>query len=288
MPPSENRTERIWLADFRGDCERVFAFDWTGIDPPNPQNRFSARGAKQDWLFESTRQPGLATVVGADVTRGRWAVVVVQNGRVERAFVAANMDELAQQVPRDVVIAVDIPIGLASSARGWPRPCDPAARAFVGPRRNSVFIAPPRPVLNASGYAEANELHRQLTGKGLAQQSWALRAKILEVEQFITRNPDLVVIEVHPEVSFCALNGGPLAHPKKGPEGEATRRDLLAGAGIEPLDDLPRAMAKIPHDDILDAAVAAWSAQHFARGQAEILGAPSPRAGAGLRGVIWY
>lgn len=229
-----------------------------------------------------------ATVVGADVTRGLWVAVVLQHGDFERAFVAGTMDELAQQVPRDAVIAVDIPIGLTSSESCWPRPCDPAARSFVGPRRNSVFIAPPRAVLDEAGYAAANELHRQLTGKGLAQQTWALRAKILEVEQFIARNPDLVVIEVHPEVSFCAMNGHPLAHSKKSPEGEALRRDLLAGAGIAPLDDPRAPLARIPHDDTLDAAVAAWSAQRFATGQAALFGESSARPAAGLRGVIWY
>ena len=227
-------------------------------------------------------------VVGADVTRGKWVAVVLEDGRFDRAFLAPTVDDIHEQVPEAKVIAVDIPIGLSGGAGDWPRACDLAAREFVGPRRNSVFATPPRPVVDAASYEQANASHRSITGKGLSKQTWALRAKILEVENFMSRQPDTVVVEVHPEVSFCALNGGPLKHAKRTWNGETLRRRLLADVGIALLDDLPDEVSKIPHDDILDAAVAAWGARRFAAGEAEALGEPSlerdPRSG----GLIWY
>jgi predicted RNase H-like nuclease len=276
------------LVDFRGDRDRVFAFNWSGLVPPTSEDFAATPGGVQVSLREPRDLSASMTVVGADVTRGRWATVVLLGGRFDRAFVASNLDELSRQVPDAAVIAIDIPIGLASGAGDWPRPCDPAARKFVGPRSSSVFTAPPRPVLDTSSYDDANELHRRLTGKGISQQSWALRAKILEVDDFIRRHPELTVIEVHPEVSFCSLKGGPLNDPKKTRDGEAVRRRLLADAGVVLPPDLPEPVRKIPHDDLLDAAVAAWSARRFAAGDAELLGAPNPRPGAETRAVIWY
>jgi predicted RNase H-like nuclease len=276
------------LADFRGDCDRVFAFNWSGLVPPTSEDFAATPGGVQVSLREPRDRSASTTVVGADVTRGRWAAVVLRGGRFAGALVASNLDELSRQVPDAAVIAIDIPIGLASGAGDWPRPCDPVARKFVGPRGSSVFTAPPRPVLDASSYAEANALHRQLTGKGISQQSWALRAKILEVEDFIRRHPELTVVEVHPEVSFCSLKGGPLNDPKKTQDGEALRRRLLAGAGVTLPHDLPEPVRKVPHDDILDAAVAAWSARRFTAGDAGCLGASILRPSAETRGVIWY
>jgi predicted RNase H-like nuclease len=156
------------------------------------------------------------------------------------------------------------------------------------PRHSSVFNAAPRAVLDCTSYADANALHRRITGKGLSRQSWGLRAKILEVEGFIRRQPGLTVIEVHPEVSFKALRGAPLDHPKKTPDGEALRRRLLADAGISIPGRLPEPVHRTPADDILDAGIAAWTALRFAAGDAEILGDSPPGPHATDRSVIWY
>ena len=232
--------------------------------------------------------PHTTLVVGADVTRGRWVAIVLEDGRFNDAFIASTVDDIQERVPDPAAIAIDIPIGLTRGVEGWPRPCDAAAREYVGPRRSSVFPTSPRPVLDASSYVEANALHRQITSKGLSKQTWALRAKILEVESFTSRHPHRQVIEVHPEVSFRALNGGPVPHPKRTWNGETLRRRLLADVGIALPADLPDEVSRIPHDDILDAAAAAWSARQFAAGQAKFLGDRSLALDTSLGGLIWY
>jgi predicted RNase H-like nuclease len=65
------------------------------------------------------------------------------------------------------------------------------------------------------------------------------------------------------------------------------RRRLLAGAGITVPDDLgpPGELAGV--DDVLDAAVVAWTASRAARGVARSLPDPPEPGGDGLPCAIW-
>jgi predicted RNase H-like nuclease len=211
-------------------------------------------------------------VAGVDGYRGGWVAFVLDGfGRAE-VRVAPRFEELLGLDCR--VIGVDIPIGLPEAG---PRPADVAARRFVGPRRSSVFPTPPRPVLEAQSYAEACARARQLTGKAVSQQTFALRRRILEVDALAER--DERIVEVHPEVSFCELAGGPLAHSKHRAEGLAERRALLEQAGLV----LPIALRGLPEADLLDAVAAAWTAARLAHGTALPLPAGHPTR----IGAIW-
>jgi predicted RNase H-like nuclease len=90
------------------------------------------------------------------------------------------------------------------------------------------------------------------------------------------------IFEVHPEVSFRELRGEPLEWSKRSWNGLIERRRLLTGAGIRLPDMLERA-GVAPADDILDAAVAAWSAHRYARDEA----VPLPEGHTGRIGAIW-
>jgi predicted RNase H-like nuclease len=193
------------------------------------------------------------------------------------AIVGADLAGLVARLPEARSVGVDMPIGLPE--RGA-RECDRLAKAFVGARRSSVFMTPPRRVLEAGSYAAANEIAPELFGAKISQQAWALRANIAAVEAVA----DDRVIEVHPEVSFRAMAGEPLAFAKTTWNGHALRRRLLGEAGIELPDDLGEAAA-VPPVDVLDAAAAAWSARRCARGEAESL---PPGAKPSDRQVIWY
>ncbi len=92
--------------------------------------------------------------------------------------------------------------------------------------------------------------------------------------------------EVHPEVSFRAMNDGrPLGNRKKSAGGALERLRLLGRHGIE-LNGLSFA-ASASLDDVLDASAAAWSADRIARSQARTLPDP-PESVAGLPVAIWY
>jgi predicted RNase H-like nuclease len=205
------------------------------------------------------------------MARGAWAVVVLEGSRVVDAF---RCDTFAEALSVDAaVVAVDIPIGVPDLQ---PREADAEARRFVGPRASSVFTTPIRRALEAATYAEAREVASALTGKSLSAQAYALRRRILEVEEHASR--DARIIEVHPEVSFRELAGRPL-QSKHRLDGLVERRRVLLEAGI----DLPDAVPRIAEPDLLDATIAAWTARRYADGEA----APLPPGHSERIGAIW-
>lgn len=228
----------------------------------------------------------MTVVAGADVFKGRWVVVVLRGGRFERALVVDDLLQLRSRLDDPDLLALDIPIGLPGDGAGWPRPADLAARALVARLRPSVFLAPPRPVYDQPSYDAANALHRRLTGKGLSRQTWALRARILEAEKLVAANPN--TIEVHPEVCFRAIKGRPLEFAKRTWNGQIERRDLLAAQGIELPARLDGPAGKVPPDDLLDAAAAAWTAWRCTSSRGEALSGPDSEPALSQRGVIWY
>ena len=240
---------RLVLLGFREDAPTV--------EPPAPQISRTEAGV---------------LVAGVDGYRKGWVAVSLDpSGDVQVSTHATFVEVLSL---RARVIAVDIPIDPAG--RGA-RPTDAAARAFVRGRASSVFSTPPRSALEARTFAEACEIARTITGKGISQQAFALGRKILEVHALA--EVDERVIEMHPEVSFCRLAGDALAESKHAPEGLERRRALLAAAGIT----LPGAVPGVPEADLLDAAVGAWTAARYASGDAEAL----PAEHRDRLGAIW-
>lgn len=183
-------------------------------------------------------------VIGIDACRGKWLALALENGRYAKAVLAADAGALVAEWPAAAAVGVDIPIGLPDEP--W-RDADRAAREFVGERRSSVFPTFPSAVFESPTY---------------------------EIAPLAAR--DERVFEVHPEVSFRELLGRTPA-PKSTAVGLAERRLALAKAGID-LPDLP-----YPADDVLDAAVAAWSAARFASGAA----LPLPEGHPTRIGAIW-
>ena len=89
------------------------------------------------------------------------------------------------------------------------------------------------------------------------------------------------LIEVHPEVSFRVRAAKPLEHAKTEWDGFMLRRSLLTGIGITIPDRLG---VRSPIPDVLDAAIAAWSAARYAADEAQSF---PQGAAADERSVIW-
>ena len=221
-----------------------------------------------------------APVIGVDWYKAGWVAVVLDPD--PRVLVERDLAALIAGVEGAACVGVDMPIGLPTDGL---RASDRAARDFVGPRRNSVFMTPPAPVLAAGSYGEANEIAvRLLGGRKISQQAWALRANIAVVDA--AARGDRRVIEVHPEVSFCAMRDGePLAYPKTTWNGQALRRAALATHGIVLPEELDEKAGGVPPADVLDAAAVAWTARRHARGESRSLPDGATR---NARGVIWY
>lgn len=224
-------------------------------------------------------------VLGADVAAGQWVGVVLGDGAPE-AVTAPTVGELVRLAMAGGsldVVGLDIPIGLPGAGR---RAADVLARGLVGRRSSSVFMTPVRAAVEAEDFAAALETNRRLAGEGLSQQTFGLRHKVLEVDAWVRRTWQ-VVVEVHPEVSFAALAGEPLPHRKKSWAGAEHRRALLAGAGIALPPDLGRAGEVAAVDDVLDAAVVAWTARRRAEGTARCHPDPPERTPDGWPAAIW-
>ena len=226
----------------------------------------------------------MTQLAGVDGCPKGWIAIVLEGGRFERAEFSPTFAELLMHLTDAQVIAVDIPIGLPDGSE--PRAADIEARKHLGRRGSSVFATPPRAVLEAPTYFEANRISKQRFDRGISQQSYALRKKILEVDACAAE--DDRIYEVHPEVSFTEMNGEPLTYSKKSWHGQPARLRLLVTAGIAIPDDLGKA-GGIPPDDIIDAAAAAWSAHRIAAGTGEKLGKPVPDLRPNRNaGFIWY
>lgn len=189
-------------------------------------------------------------------------------------------------------IAVDVPIGLSDKGARAP---DGLARSFVGGKRaSSVFSAPVRGVLDAQSQSEASTRHREIDGRGFGAQAFGILPKIREWDTLLRANASArrVVREIHPEVSFAAMNAGVgLVAPKRSDEGHRQRVALLGEHfGLAAVQAL---VAKVPSriaaaDDVADALAALWTAERIHAGRAGSLPSPPSEDSAGLQMAIWY
>lgn len=228
-------------------------------------------------------------VLGVDACKAGWVGVTIGvtigDGTV-KAYLGSNIDtlvSLARRAGELAAVAIDIPIGLPDRGR---RRADVLAKAAIGSLRSSVFMTPVRAALMADKHPEAVAVNRRLVGEGISIQAFGLKSKLLEVETWAL-GTDLRVIEIHPEVSFATLAGRPLEVRKSTWAGIHVRRKLLAEAGIELDKDFGIAGASAGVDDVLDAAVAAWTARRFARGEARPLPDPPEVFSDGVPSAIW-
>jgi predicted RNase H-like nuclease len=207
-------------------------------------------------------------VAGVDGTKGGWVAIVLEDGRFAASKILRPLDTMFNELADASVIAIDVPIGFG------PRKADVAARAFLTGAASTVFSTPARDVLEQPFGA----------GLGVSAQSHALGPRILHITELA--DADRRLYEVHPEVSFRAMNGvRPLQFRKKSAGGALERIELLRRHGIV-LDDLGEASAA-PLDDVLDAAAAAWSGHRIATGAARTLPA-RPEEVLGRPVAIWY
>ncbi len=222
-------------------------------------------------------------VAGLDGCKAGW-VMVTWSGNPDASPQVTLINHFQQALATAArLIAVDMPIGFPVASE---RACEGMARKVLGPRRNSVFAVPCRAAVEAPDYITGCEVNFALTGKRFSKQAFMLFPKMREIDSCLTPVRQGWVFEIHPEVSFWAMNGeAPLDHYKKTPEGAAHRRELLARNGF-PIDRLqhPRwNKSVVAEDDILDACACAWSAFRVAQGRHLSLPAEPELDARGLR-----
>ena len=210
-------------------------------------------------------------VLGVDGWRGAWVAARLEGRAVTFSVVPDAAAVLA--VPDVEVIGIDMPIGLSDDGA---RACDVEARRRLTGAASSVFPAPVRPVLAASDYADARVRSLAACGKSLSAQAFALVPAIRSLDDALGDPPDPRIHEVHPEVSFRALDRR-VTDRKASGSGLAQRVRALEQV-MDFLDALASDRAGIPAVDALDACAAAWSAQRIADGRARFVGDHRPDA----------
>jgi len=204
-------------------------------------------------------------VLGVDGWRGAWVAARLDGRAVELTVLPDTAAVLA--VPGIEVVAIDMPIGLSDDGA---RACDVAARGRLPGAASTVFPAPVRPVLQATTYVEARSTSLAAAGRSLSAQSFALVPAIRSLDDALGEPPDPRVHEVHPELSFRALDGRVTDRKAVG-SGIAQRIRALERV-MDVLDALAQDRTGVPVVDALDACAAAWSAKRLADGVAECVG----------------
>ena len=232
--------------------------------------------------------------LGIDGCKGGWFCVEIgETG--DWGFSVVQAGGLDQIVARASLALIDIPIGLVGSGVGA-RQCDREARGMLGKKRgSSVFSPPARGTLTAHDFSESVEINRQITGKGISKQSWAIAPKIRLVDELLRSRPELrgVLRECHPEVCFWALNGGEsMKHRKKSRSGRDERMKVLlpwfpAAERLYEKASATYRRSQLAADDIVDAMVAAVTA-HIGAGRLKTLPAQPPRDDEGLNMEMVY
>jgi predicted RNase H-like nuclease len=226
-------------------------------------------------------------VMGVDGCKSGWLVCRYSLANRDTTFrVLATFAEVLDLSMNALRVAVDIPIGL--TARGESRACDREARQILGwPRRNSVFSAPSRCLLEENSYSAACARSRSLARKAISKQTYSIFGKIAEVDRAMETQLQDKIFEMHPEVSFWSLDERPTGSSRKSRTGYEERRQLirqaLGWAGPD-RNDVRRLNLHASPDDLLDACIGAMTALKGVEGKANRL--PSSRRGT-VEGCSW-
>jgi predicted RNase H-like nuclease len=238
------------------------------------------RALKLDW------------VAGVDGFKSKWCLVLLHLGSGElRARIVPTFSSLLELAERPTVLCVDIPIGLPEFTPIGGRTCEKLARSVLGRKASSVFSAFGRFCLNGCTRIEADRLNREGGGVGVGAQAWGLSTKLREADACMIPEWQQTIYEVHPEVSFWAMQGKiPMLHSKKTAEGAKERVDALVhqgGFASEFVERLPAGM-KVGRDDFLDACAALWTAKRIANRESGRFPLETERDARGLDMAIWY
>lgn len=225
-------------------------------------------------------------VAGVDGCQGGWVAFKVDSASLATSVETVDVSSWLRNRPDDLAcLCIDIPIGLFDH----PRACDVAARKCLGkPRRSSVFPAPCRAALHASNHQAASAINERTTGKRLTLQAWCICGKIKQVDDAITPEMQSWAFEVHPELCLWALNERrPMHYKKVRKQGVAERLAILKKVFPEIERHMLNRLSGVGKDDLLDAAVAAWTALRIRNSEAHQVCEPELDE-KGLSTTIWY
>jgi predicted RNase H-like nuclease len=170
--------------------------------------------------------------VGIDGCKGGYVAVNITDDDLD-VNIFKSIDEICSKYEKSDSLIIDMPIGLPENKEDI-RPDSPA-RKVLSSRASCIFNTPSRQAIYEKEYSDANETNRDILGKGLSKQSFAISNKIRDIDEFLEREPKWrnKLIESHPEVCFAMLNSNcngpePIYDNKKTQPGIDKRLELLS------------------------------------------------------------
>lgn len=233
----------------------------------------------------------MSWVAGVDGFKSQWCVVLmhVDTGAL-RARVIPCFSGLLDMPEQPEVITVDMPVGLPEITPPGGRKCEKEARLILRNKTSSVFSAVGRRALSRPSRRDVDRASREAGGIGVGAQAWGLANKLREVDAVMTPERQELIFEVHPEISFWAMNNRtPVAHGKKSAKGATGRLHALVNVGFpqQALNEL-LLNTRVGRDDLLDACAAVWTAKRILRKRAERLPGAADYDMRGLDQAIWF
>lgn len=168
--------------------------------------------------------------VGVDWSDGGWLAVAFDDDGFDHADVFDGIGGVWGEYEDDAErVLVDVPVGLLEEGE-TERPCDPAARAVVGPQAEMILTPPVREAARKRRYPAANRATERKTGHTLSKAAFAISGGIVAVDELLQEVTEAraVLAESHPEVCFRAFAGTTLDHAATTAAGYAERMRALA------------------------------------------------------------
>jgi len=215
----------------------------------------------------------LPLIIGIDGCKSGWFSVWENQDKSIHSSVFSNLNELKNFFKNEsqLIVGIDMPVVLSEVI---PRQADQLARKLLSKKASSVFTAPTPEMLDQPNYEKASLVSKKHFGKSMSLQSWYLFPKIKDVQTMI-HHEDMQIYEIHPELSFRAMNNEQvILESKKSPEGFAIRNSLLSMHFENFIfEEIRRQYARkdVMDNDILDALAVLWSAKRIQSNQASFL-----------------
>ena len=147
----------------------------------------------------------MSRVIGIDGCKAGWIIAKTLEDKSISFQIIKNLNDDYLKESNVSLIGIDIPLRLSSTGK---RLAEIEARVLLKNRACTIFSPPTLNALTAKNYIDACKINFKECGKKISKQSWNLFPKIKEAQEFLENKSiiELGVFEVHPELSFMAMN----------------------------------------------------------------------------------
>ena len=208
----------------------------------------------------------MSSVIGIDGCKAGWIIAKTLENESISFQIIKNLNDVYLEGINVSHIGIDIPLQLSHTGKRF---AEIEARSLLKNRACTIFTPPTLNALRAKNYMDACEVNFNECGKRISKQSWNLFPKIKEAQEFLDNKSinKLRVFEVHPELSFMAMNDMSLVQASKKTDiGREIRIKLIQKFfpkfSFESVRNEYKKNQALD-DDILDSVSVLWSTQRI-------------------------